>query len=150
MCVILSIKGFTVIIPVASHWPVPPRDGVIEQHGALDIYLNKMLDSKASFPYFNLFSPVVFGSARRSVWNSTSSSNRCIQLEMMCQLLRIFRVRTTTVETSRLNQVDQYLLRQYATEESFNAPGSHTLRPWMLPHHGDFGLRGTGDVETML
>lgn len=40
------------------------------------------------------------------------------------------------------------LLRQYATEDSFSAAGAHVLRPWMLPHRADFGLRGSCDVET--
>eukprot|EP00435_Cladocopium_sp_Y103_P053548 s2064_g17.t1 len=33
----------------------------------------------------------------------------------------------------------------YATEESFASPGAHILRPWMLPHRSDYGLRGTCD-----
>ena len=34
----------------SSNSLVPPRDTVIGEHGSLDIYLNKMLESKASFP----------------------------------------------------------------------------------------------------
>ena len=41
----------------SSNSLVPPRDTVIGEHGSLDIYLNKMLESKASFPAFSLMSP---------------------------------------------------------------------------------------------
>ena len=44
-------------------------------------------------------------------------------------------------------QIPMKLVRPYATEESFASPGSHYLRPWMLPHELDYGLRGTCDVE---
>lgn len=39
------------------------------------------------------------------------------------------------------------ILRVYATESFFAVPGPHTLRPWMLPYHHEYGLRETFGSE---
>lgn len=40
-----------------------------------------------------------------------------------------------------------HLLRKYADEQTFKAAGAQLIRPWQLPHRGDYGLRGTADSE---
>ena len=69
--------------------------------------------------------------------NSTSSSKSGFLHVPGCSKLRCH---NRTIARS-------FPLRTYATETAFKSPGPFLLRPWMLPHRADYGLRGTADCE---
>ena len=111
--------------------------------------------------------------SRRNSWNFTSSWRRNFHHLKVCLSLNLHNhfqfqhkialeqqccVWSTSLFTSERDLVvwdwmenglylRLVLPRQYATVEAFESPGAHILRPWMLPHRSDYGLRGTCDVE---
>jgi len=118
------------------------RDEVVKSSGSLDFYLNKMLETKASQHHVHIESLQDLCVCRTNASTSTSLWRRASHPWKVCQCLK-----TPTKYPNQMLSSSQP--RQYATEEMFAAPGPHILRPWMLPHRLDFGLRGSCDVETL-
>ena len=135
------------------------RTEVLKQDGSFDQYLTKRLENKDPCCWCHL--PISSGHGCLPV----SHPGRCTGLlqvyrvELPCWAWCVAPSAKHGIGTAKHEMcttwIDLYsravsifhLTRQYALESAFlKSPGAHLIRPWMLPHRADFGLRGTADV----